>query len=191
MSAAEAGKFSALDKLTEKIVLELAEAGKLAKGQLLVIGTSTSEVAGQRIGTGGTLDIAAQIFAGVEAARSRIGFYPVYQCCEHLNRALVMNRQAAEIYQLEQVHAVPVSSAGGSMAAYAFRNLEDACLVEQVAAHAGVDIGDTLIGMNLKRVAVPFRPSITQLGDAHVTAAYTRPKLIGGQRAVYELPADC
>lgn len=171
----------------ETIVRELASAGGLAKSQLLVIGVSTSEVLGKRIGTAGTMETAAQIYAGVEAVRLEIGFVPVFQCCEHLNRALVMERAAAERYGLEIVGAVPVPKAGGSMAAFAYRQLEQPCLAESVQAHAGIDIGDTFIGMHLKRVAVPVRPSIRSIGEAHVAMAVTRPKLIGGARAVYEL----
>ncbi|WP_424766587.1 TIGR01440 family protein [Paenibacillus sp. sgz302251] len=174
----------------ETIVRELASAGRLAGGQLLVIGVSTSEVLGQRIGTAGTVEAAEQIYAGVEAVRKEIGFVPVFQCCEHLNRALVMERAAAERYGLELVAAVPVPKAGGSMAAYAYRQLEEPCLAEAVQAHAGIDIGDTFIGMHLKRVAVPVRPSIRSIGAAHVTMAVTRPKLIGGARAVYELETN-
>ncbi|MFX3634118.1 MAG: TIGR01440 family protein [Candidatus Pristimantibacillus sp.] len=174
----------------EQIVRELAAAGGLAAGQLLVIGTSTSEVLGHRIGTSGTVETAAEIFAGVEAVRREIGFYPVFQCCEHLNRALVIEREAAQKYGLEEVAAVPVPQAGGSMGAYAYRHLPQACLVETVQAHAGVDIGDTFIGMHLRRVAVPVRPSIRSIGSAHVTMAITRPKLIGGIRAVYTLEVE-
>ncbi|WP_270166319.1 TIGR01440 family protein [Paenibacillus sp. SYP-B4298] len=175
---------------TEKLVRELAEVGRLRAGQLLVIGVSTSEVLGQRIGTAGTLDVARQIYAGVSAVQEQLGFYPVFQCCEHLNRALVLSREAADRYGLEEVGAVPVPGAGGSMAAYAYRSLPDAVLVESVQAHAGIDIGDTFIGMHLRKVAVPVRPSIKQLGEAHVSMAWTRPKLIGGARAVYELEAQ-
>jgi uncharacterized protein (TIGR01440 family) len=171
----------------EKIVRELAAVSGLAPGRLLVIGTSTSEVVGRRIGTSGTLEAAKAIYDGIEAVRREIGFYPVFQCCEHLNRALVISREAADRYGLEIVSAVPVPKAGGSMAAYAFRQMPDACLVETVQAHAGIDIGDTLIGMHLRRVAVPVRPSIRSVGAAHVSMAYTRPKLIGGARAVYTL----
>ncbi|MCM3628036.1 TIGR01440 family protein [Paenibacillus glycanilyticus] len=171
----------------ETIVRELAAAGGLKAGQLLVIGTSTSEVLGHRIGTSGTIETAEQIYAGVEAVRKDIGFFPVYQCCEHLNRALVLPREAADKYGLDEVAAVPVPKAGGSMAAYAYRHMPDACLVETVQAHAGVDIGDTFIGMHLRRVAVPVRPSVRSIGAAHVTMAFSRPKLIGGTRAVYTL----
>lgn len=177
-------------KQTETIVRETAEAAKLTAGRLLVIGVSTSEVIGQRIGTSGALEIAEAIFTGVEKVRQETGFWTAYQCCEHLNRALVMERSAAEALGLEEVTAVPVPNAGGSMAALAYRKLAEPCLVETVEAHAGIDIGETLIGMHLRRVAVPFRPSLRQVGEARVAAAYTRPKLIGGERAVYRLEAN-
>lgn len=183
----EQGSLESIAPNVETIVRELAEAGGLSAGQLLVIGVSTSEVLGKRIGTAGTLDAAERIFAGVEAVRKEIGFHPVFQCCEHLNRALVIEKSVADRLGLELVSAIPVPKAGGSMAAYAYRTLQGACLVETIAAHAGIDIGDTLIGMHLKRVAVPVRPSIRTIGSAHVTMAFARPKLIGGIRAVYEL----
>ncbi|MBB3110589.1 uncharacterized protein (TIGR01440 family) [Paenibacillus phyllosphaerae] len=166
-------------------VQELVQAANLRAGQLLVIGTSTSEVLGKRIGTSGTLETAAAIFRGVETVRAAHGFIPVYQCCEHLNRALVIEREAAERYGLELVSAIPVPKAGGSMAAYAYRTLQEAVLAESIAAHAGIDIGDTFIGMHLRKVAVPVRGTVKSIGEAHVTMAYTRPKLIGGERAVY------
>jgi uncharacterized protein (TIGR01440 family) len=180
-------RYAAIAADVETIVRELAAAAGMKAGQLLVVGTSTSEVVGRRIGTSGTTEAAAAIFAGVEAARQAIGFEPLFQCCEHLNRALVVSRRTAERLGLEEVSAVPIPGAGGSMAAYAYRQLPDACLVESAAAHAGIDIGDTLIGMHLRRVAVPVRPSIRSIGEAHVTMAYARPKLIGGARAVYVL----
>jgi uncharacterized protein (TIGR01440 family) len=161
----------------------------LKRGQVLVIGASTSEVAGHRIGTAGTTEIAAAIYEAVERSAAAYGFIPAFQCCEHLNRALVVERDAAERFGWEEVSAVPVPRAGGSMAACAYRRLAAPVLVESIQAHAGIDIGDTLIGMHLRRVAVPFRTSVKQVGQAHVTAAYTRPKLIGGERAVYRLEA--
>ncbi len=170
---------------TRTVLSELAAVGKLEPGQLVVIGTSTSEVLGRHIGTSGSAAVAEHIFAAVEQVRREIGFYPVYQCCEHLNRALVLEREAMRLYGLEQVSVVPVPKAGGSMAAYAYKHLPEAVVVETVQAHAGIDIGGTLIGMHLKRVAVPFKPSIRQIGEAYVQAAMTRPKLIGGARAVY------
>ncbi|WP_088833286.1 TIGR01440 family protein [Paenibacillus tyrfis] len=176
---------SAVRTQVETIVRELVQAGKIEPGQLIVIGTSTSEVLGRHIGTGGSEAVAREIYEAVEAVRAETGFFPVYQCCEHLNRALVMEREAMRRYGLEQVSVIPVPKAGGSMASYAYRKLADAVVVETVAAHAGIDIGGTLIGMHLKRVAVPVRPSIRQIGEAPVLMAVTRPKLIGGARAVY------
>ncbi len=170
----------------ETVLLELAQAGGLRRGQLVVIGTSTSEVLGYRIGTQGTERVAREIFEGVRRAREQTGFYPVFQCCEHLNRALVMEQEALALYPLlEPVSVVPVPKAGGSMAAYAYRTFKDPVVVEAVRAHAGLDIGGTLIGMHLRPVAVPVRPSVRMLGHAHLQMAYTRPKLIGGERAVY------
>ncbi|CAH1193442.1 hypothetical protein PAECIP111893_00464 [Paenibacillus plantiphilus] len=178
-------KLSTLAIDVETILRELASAARLREGQLLVLGVSTSEVQGQYIGTSGTLETAEAIYEGIEAVRRDIGFHPVFQCCEHLNRSLVMEREVAERYGLEQVSAIPMPRAGGSMAAFAYRQLTDACLTETVQAHAGIDIGDTFIGMHLRRVAVPVRPSIRTIGFAHATMAYARPKLIGGSRAVY------
>lgn len=172
----------------ECILRELIEVGKVTRGQIIVIGTSTSEVIGQHIGTSGTEQIAEMIFRAVQAVRREVGFYPAFQCCEHLNRALVVERDMLVQYPLlEEVSVVPVRKAGGSMAAYAYRHLSDGCVVETISAHAGIDIGDTLIGMHLRRVAVPARPSIRSIGHAHVAMAYTRPKLIGGARAVYSM----
>ncbi|MEF3305106.1 TIGR01440 family protein [Paenibacillus sp. GYB003] len=169
-----------------KVLRELVDIGKVAPGHIIVIGTSTSEVIGRHIGTAGTEQVAARIFQAVNDVREQVGFFPAFQCCEHLNRALVVERELLGRYPLlEEVSVVPVRKAGGSMAAYAYRHLPDACVVESIAAHAGLDIGDTLIGMHLRRVAVPARPSVRTIGRAHVNMAYTRPKLIGGARAVY------
>lgn len=176
-----------LSEQTAGIVRELAEAAVLGPGKVLVIGASTSEVAGRRIGTGGALETAQQLLQGIAEVQAEFGFAVVYQCCEHLNRALVMERELLERLRLTEVAAVPVPGAGGSMASAAYRSMADPCLAESIEAHAGVDIGETLIGMHLRRVAVPFRPSGRYIGEARVTAAYTRPKLIGGERAVYRL----
>jgi uncharacterized protein (TIGR01440 family) len=172
------------------ILEELIQAGGLKPGQLIVIGASTSEMVGRRIGTSGTSEAAEAVFAAAADVRERYGLELAFQCCEHLNRALVVERETMERRRLEEVSVVPVPKAGGTMAALAYRKMRSPCVVEEVRADAGVDIGDTLIGMHLRRVAVPFRPSVTMLGSAHVTAAYTRPKLIGGARAVYALPAE-
>jgi len=165
--------------------LETAQAGGLTAGRLFVVGVSTSEVLGSRIGTSGTAEVAAALFEGLRRFRQETGVYVAYQCCEHLNRALVVEREAAERYGLEPVTVVPVPKAGGAMASYAYRHVRDAVMVEDIAAHAGLDVGETLIGMHLRKVAVPFRPSVRRIGEARVNAAYARPKLIGGARAVY------
>ncbi len=174
----------------ESNLRELVQAGGLKPGQLIVIGTSTSEVLGRRIGTSGTMDVARHIFdAALTVAREQ-GLFLAFQCCEHLNRALVVEERLFQAYPLlEPVSVVPVPKAGGSMAAYAYRQMESPVVVESVQAHAGMDIGDTLIGMHLRKVAVPTRPPVRAIGQAHVTMAFTRPKLIGGSRAVYTLDA--
>lgn len=178
----------ALVSATATVVRELAEAGQLGPGKILVVGASTSEVAGSRIGTGGALAVAEQLLEGITEVANTAGFQVVYQCCEHLNRALVMERALLDAMGLQEVAAVPVPGAGGSMAAAAYRAMKDPVLAETVQAHAGLDIGETLIGMHLRRVAVPFRPSLRYIGEARVNAAWTRPPLIGGERAVYRTP---
>lgn len=177
-----------LEAAAAAVVRELAEAGKLGPGKILVVGASTSEVAGVRIGTGGALEVAQQLLQGITQVAAEFGFHPVYQCCEHLNRSLVMERSLLESLGLREVSAVPVPGAGGSMAAAAYRSMTDPVLAEAIEAHAGIDIGETLIGMHLRRVAVPFRPSLRYIGAARVNAAWSRPPLIGGERAVYRAP---
>ncbi|WP_036724418.1 TIGR01440 family protein, partial [Paenibacillus forsythiae] len=169
---------------TYLVLRELAEAGGIGQGKVLIVGASTSEVAGVRIGTGGALEVAQQLLSGVRRAADEFGFSPVYQCCEHLNRAIVMERSLLERLGLNEVSAVPIPGAGGSLGAAAYRMMTEPALAETVQAHAGVDIGETLIGMHLRRVAVPFRTSLRYIGEARVNSAYTRPPLIGGERAV-------
>lgn len=159
---------------------------KLNKNQLLVIGCSTSEVAGKRIGSEGTFEIAEMLYMELVSFRAETGIELGFQCCEHLNRAIVLSRKTAEARGYEEVSVIPIRGAGGAMAATAFRQMEDAVVVEHIKAEAGIDIGDTFIGMHLKQVAVPIRTSVKEIGHAHVTMAKTRPKLIGGQRAIYE-----
>ncbi|MBW4081716.1 TIGR01440 family protein [Paenibacillus sp. S150] len=183
-----AGAELSLTAATAAVVRELSEAGKLGPGKILVVGASTSEVAGVRIGTGGALEVAQQLLEGIVQVAGERGFQPVYQCCEHLNRSLVMERSLLEKLGLREVSAVPVPGAGGSMAAAAYRSMADPVLAETVEAHAGIDIGETLIGMHLRRIAVPFRPSLRYIGAARVNAAWSRPPLIGGERAVYRTP---
>jgi uncharacterized protein (TIGR01440 family) len=171
----------------ETIAQELAVKSDLKPGKLLVVGVSTSEVAARPIGTSGSDRVAESIYLGLERVQHQYGFALAFQCCEHLNRALVMERETMERFALDEVSVVPAPKAGGAMASYAFRHLQEPSVVESVRAHAGIDIGDTLIGMHLRPVAVPLRPSIRTIGGAHVNMAYTRPKLIGGARAIYVL----
>ena len=158
------------------------EAKPFTEQTTLVIGCSTSEVAGKHIGTDGSEEIAKVIYETLAKKNVRLAF----QCCEHLNRALVIERELAEEKNLEIVSAIPIRKAGGAMATYAYNEMKDPVLVEAIQADCGIDIGDTFIGMHLKRVAVPVRCETKQIGQAHVTLAITRPKLIGGVRATYE-----
>ncbi|MEH7303664.1 TIGR01440 family protein [Neobacillus drentensis] len=174
------------EKELEAILTEFKEQAAFKKGQLLVVGCSTSEVIGERIGTSGTVEVAEMIFRCLKKFQSETGMELAFQCCEHLNRALVVERAVAETRHFEEVSVVPVRKAGGAMATYAFQALDDAVVVEFIKADAGIDIGNTLIGMHLKPVAVPVRVTQKSIGQAHVTLAKVRPKLIGGARAVYE-----
>ncbi|PGS52722.1 TIGR01440 family protein [Bacillus sp. AFS041924] len=174
----------------KSLLNELNDHVNFTNEHVLVIGCSTSEVSGQRIGTSGTLEVAEVLFNEIKAFQDETGVQLAFQCCEHLNRALVVQRKTAKGLQLDEVTVVPVRTAGGALASYAYRQLEHAVIVEQIKADAGIDIGDTLIGMHLKHVAVPLRTNIKQVGQAHITAAKTRPKLIGGARAVYSIDED-
>ncbi len=169
-----------------QLLEDLDEAMPLTSDVLVVIGASTSEVAGSVIGSNGSEEIAAQIYDALQVKRKETGVHFAFQCCEHLNRALVVEADVAKARGYEIVSAVPVREAGGAMAAYAYKQMENPVLVEEIRAEAGIDIGDTLIGMHLKKVAVPVRSKVKSVGSAHVTMAVTRPKLIGGARAVYK-----
>ncbi|WP_299093427.1 TIGR01440 family protein [uncultured Metabacillus sp.] len=158
----------------------------VGKGDIVIIGCSTSEVIGEKIGTAGSEDVAKMIFDTLATFKEETGVQFAFQCCEHLNRALVIERSAAKVNGFEEVTVIPVRKAGGAMATYAYQHMENPVVVEFIKADAGIDIGDTFIGMHLKHVAVPLRSTIKQIGSAHVTMAKTRPKLIGGARAVYE-----
>lgn len=165
---------------------ELQESAKLKEGDLFVIGTSTSEVRGKHIGKAGTMDTAEMLWEAFAEFQQQTGVHLAFQGCEHINRSLTLEREAAERYHLERVNVIPVPEAGGSMSAYAYIQMKDPVVVEKISAHAGIDIGDTFIGMHLQPVAVPVRTSVKEVGEAHVTFARTRPKLIGGARARYE-----
>lgn len=170
---------------TEEAAAELLQAAGLAPGKLMIVGCSTSEVMGARIGSAGSSAVAEAILGGLMTVCSRFDVYLAIQCCEHLNRALVIEEKAAGQYQLEPVMVIPVPKAGGALAAMAMNSFTRAVVVENIEAHAGLDIGNTLIGMHLKSVAVPVRLQQKNIGQACLTAALTRPKLIGGARAVY------
>ncbi len=165
---------------------ELLEIAKLEKDQLLVVGCSTSEVGGAAIGTFSSPDLAEAVFGGIYQATQEAGVYLAAQCCEHLNRALILEREAALLYGCEIVNVVPQPKAGGSFATAAYKAFDCPVAVEHIKAHAGMDIGDTLIGMHLRDVAVPVRTRTGEIGDAHVVCARTRPKYIGGGRAIYD-----
>ncbi len=167
------------------LLTEFQQQVQLGSQHLLVIGCSTSEVAGSQIGTAGTIDTAENLYSALRDYQKQTGVSLAIQCCEHLNRALVIERETAEKHGYEIVSVVPVQKAGGSFATYTFKQMKDPVLVEFIKADAGIDIGDTFIGMHLKHVAVPIRVQSKTIGNAHVTMAKTRPKLIGGERAVY------
>lgn len=174
------------EKELKEILVDFQAQADLLPGQLLVIGCSTSEVMGKRIGTAGTFDVAEMIFRQLEELQRKTGVELAFQCCEHLNRALVVEKHTAEKRNLDEVTVVPARHAGGAMATYAFGQLKEPTVVEFVKANAGIDIGNTFIGMHLRHVAIPIRVKQKFIGHAHITLAKTRNKLIGGARAVYE-----
>jgi uncharacterized protein (TIGR01440 family) len=166
-------------------VTELIETAKLRSGDMLVIGCSSSEVVGETIGKGSSLEAAQAIYDAVAPVLARAGVYLVAQCCEHLNRALIMERECAEKYGYDIVSVLPQPHAGGSFATTVYERAAQPVAVEHVRAHAGLDIGGTLIGMHLREVAVPVRLSVKSIGHAPILCARTRPKFIGGIRARY------
>ena len=165
---------------------ELIEKSGITKGNVVVIGCSTSEVIGEKIGTSGTVEVAQQIFDGLSSVFAENGIYIAAQCCEHLNRAIIIEAEKAALLGLEEVCVVPHPHAGGSFATAAYGTMKNPVAVEEIKADAGIDIGTTLIGMHLKRVAVPLRLENNTIGEAKLSAARTRPKYIGGERAKYE-----
>lgn len=169
-----------------EIAKEIIEIAKLKKGNLFVVGCSTSEVLGGKIGTLSSPDAAKLVFAGIYKATQEAGVYLCAQCCEHLNRAIILEAEAAEKYGYDEVNVVPQPKAGGSFATTAYHTFAEPVAVEHIKAHAGMDIGDTLIGMHLKDVAVPVRTSQNKIGEARVVCARTRAKFIGGIRAMYD-----
>ena len=177
--------YEEITRQAHTVVTELLEQAKMKPGQLLVIGCSSSEMVGQRIGKGSSMDAAKAAYAGIAPVLKEQGIALAVQCCEHLNRALILERRVAEQRGYEIVNVVPQPKAGGSFAVTAWNDMEDPVAVEMISAEAGIDIGGTLIGMHLRRVAVPVRTSLDHIGDAIVLCARTRPKFIGGPRAAY------
>lgn len=164
---------------------ELIESAGLKDGDVLVIGCSSSEIVGGTIGKNSSLEAAQTVFSAVYPIVKEKGIYLACQCCEHLNRALIIEKELAEKKNLEIVNVIPQPKAGGSFATTAYENFKEPVAVEHIKADAGIDIGETLIGMHLKDVAVPVRLKTKKIGEANVICARTRPKYIGGGRAFY------
>ena len=177
--------YEAIAQQAHDAMEELLERAKLPKGALVVVGCSSSEIMGSNLGKGSTPDAAEAVYSAVAPLLSERGLYLAAQCCEHLNRALIVERECAERFGYEPVCVIPQPKAGGSWATAAWKHMSDPVAVEHIRASAGLDIGGTLIGMHLKDVAVPLRLAVKPVGEAPVNAARTRPKLIGGRRAVY------
>ena len=178
--------YEELTKQAETIVTDLLEQANLEPGSLLVIGCSSSEIVGKRIGKGSSMEAAQAVFAGIAPVLQKHGVHLAVQCCEHLNRALILERSVAIARGYEIVNVMPQPHAGGSFAVTAWNTFQNPVAVETIQAEAGMDIGGTLIGMHLRRVAVPVRTGINHIGDAIVLCARTRPKYIGGPRAIYQ-----
>lgn len=181
----EKGELSVLTQTANNALRELLSVANLKPGQIVVVGCSTSEIQGKRIGKGSSLEIAEAISDGILPLIKENGLFLAVQGCEHLNRAVMVEAECAEKYNMEVVSVVPQLHAGGGFATINYDRFEHPVMVEEVKAHAGMDIGDTFIGMNMKRVVVPVRSEIKSIGEAHLTMARTRPKLIGGERAKY------
>ena len=163
---------------------ELSEIARLRRGQIVVVGCSTSEVVGRQVGSWSTPEVAQAIFRGLSGVFTPMGVYLAAQCCEHLNRALIVEHEA--VPNAEIVNVLPQPKAGSSFATAAYRAFRQPVALEEIRADAGLDIGGTLIGMHLKKVAVPVRLEQDHIGQAIVLAARTRPKFIGGERAIYD-----
>lgn len=165
---------------------ELIEKSGLKKGDIVVLGGSSSEVLGGTIGKNSSEEVGQTIIGEVLKVVKKNDLYLAVQGCEHINRSLVVERELAEKKDLEIVSVIPALDAGGSMAVAAYELMDDPVMVEHIVAAAGIDIGDTEIGMHVKFVQVPLRLSIKEIGKAHLTALKSRPKLIGGERAIYD-----
>lgn len=165
---------------------ELLSVARYDKGDIIVIGCSSSEIIGSKLGTNSSVDVANTVFDAVYPIIKDHGLYLAAQCCEHLNRALIIEKECARAYGYDEVNVVPQPKAGGSFATRAYSSFEHPVAVEQIRATLGMDIGDVLIGMHMKRTAVPVRLSLKTIGQARVVCARTRPPFIGGIRANYD-----
>lgn len=182
-------QLSQIRKQAQRAVAELCDTAHLRPGALFVVGCSSSEVLGERIGTHTSMDVAGALYAGIASELKERGVFLAAQCCEHLNRALVVERTVLERYDLEQVNAIPQPNhAGGAFASVTWNRMADPVLVESLSARAdaGIDIGGTLIGMHIHPVVVPVRISMDRIGEASILCARRRPKYVGGQRAIYD-----
>lgn len=177
--------YSKIVEESKNMITEFLSVVPMKAGEILVVGCSSSEIVGETIGKGSDFNAANAVLEGIIPTLYGKDIYIAAQCCEHLNRALVVDRECADRYGLEIVSVIPQANAGGSFATAAYKSFRDPVVVETIKAHAGVDIGSTLIGMHLRSVAVPVRLSMKKLGEASLTFARTRPKYIGGPRACY------
>ena len=183
-NTANNGFLEEIAKSARSASLELCAAAKLEALQTVIVGCSTSEIAGFRIGACSNAEIGVVVFKALHEVFSERGIYIAAQCCEHLNRAIIIEREAATGFEI--VNVAPALGAGGAFASAAYAELRDPVALESIRADAGIDIGGTLIGMHLKAVAIPLRLGTTHVGKAAIIAARTRPKLIGGTRARYD-----
>ncbi len=177
---------SSLTSCIKDILDKFINITELEPGKILVVGCSTSEILGEKIGSASNTDVAQAVMLGLLAVTQKNGIYLAIQCCEHLNRSLVVEHDCAVKYNLETVSVFPCIKAGGALSVVAMEEFTKPVIVESILAHAGLDIGSTLIGMHLKKVAVPVRMPIKMIGHAHLILAVTRPKYIGGERAKYK-----
>ena len=175
--------YSELTKQAENVTKEIIEKAGLNRGQILVVGCSSSEICGDKIGSNSNLEAAQAVFQGIYKVLHEKGIYLAAQCCEHLNRAIIVEREAVPFSDI--VNVVPQPKAGGSFATTAYKTFSNPVSIEEIKADAGIDIGGTLIGMHIKKVAVPVKLENNKIGEANVLAARVRPKFIGGERAVY------
>ncbi len=179
-----------IEESARKAITELIEVGCLKEHQIVVVGCSSSEIMGEKIGTNSVMEAAESVYRGIMPVLKEKNIYLAAQCCEHLNRCIIIEEEARREYGYEEVNAVPHPHAGGSFATCVYANMKEPVAVEEIKAHAGIDIGDTLIGMHLKAVAVPVRLSIKKIGEANLVCARTRPKFIGGERALYKIKGE-